>query len=94
MEVLVLGFVALALVLTFFVIALKLLWVGTKLFFGLIALPFKLVGALVGGVVGLALAPIAVLLMIVLVVVGLVLLPVIIPVLLVVLGLALVAHAC
>jgi hypothetical protein len=97
MEVLVLGFVALALVLTFFAIALKLFWIGTKILFGLIALPFKLLGALVGGVVGLALAPIAVIFLVLLVVgimAGLLLLPILVPVVLVGLGLALIVHAC
>jgi hypothetical protein len=97
MEVLVLGFVALALVLTVFVVALKLFWVGTKLLFGLIALPFKLLGALVGGIAGLALAPVAVAflaLLLVGIMVGLILLPILVPIVLIGLGLALVARAC
>ena len=97
MEVLVLGFVALALVLTCFAIVLKLFWIGAKLLFGLIALPFKLVGALIGGAVGLALAPIAIVFLVLLffgILAGLVVLPILVPVVLVGLGLALVAHAC
>ena len=97
MEVLVLGVVALALVLTFFAIALKLFWIGAKLLFGLIALPFKLLGAFAGGVVGLALAPVAVVFLVLLVVgimFGLILIPILVPVVLVGLGLALIAYAC
>jgi hypothetical protein len=97
MEVVVLGLVAMALVLTLGVIALKLLWVGAKVFFGLIVLPFKLLGALVGSVVGLALAPVAVVfgtLLVVGIMIGLVFLPLLVPVVLVALGVALLARAC
>lgn len=83
MEILVLGLLAMAMVVTFFVIALKLVWLGGKLLFGLVLLPFKLLGALAG----LAVLPLKMFfvfaLMVVVAVVGIVLLPILLPVLVV-----------
>ncbi len=83
MEILILAFLALAFVLTFCVIALKLLWLGGKLIFGLLVLPFKLLGALVGGAAELAALPFklfAFFLVLAAIVVGVILIPLLIPV--------------
>ena len=87
MEILILGVLALVMVFTFFVIALKLVWLGGKLLFGLLLLPLKLLGALVGGAAELIVLPFKLLfflvLMFVVVVVGIVLLPILLPILIV-----------
>jgi hypothetical protein len=86
MEILVLGLLALAMVFTFFLIAIKLLLLGGKLLFALLALPFKLVGALAGCAIELAVLPLKLLMVFFLlgaVVIGLVLLPILLPVIVV-----------
>ena len=94
MEVLVLGLVALALVVTIGVIALKLLWVGAKLFFGLFLLPFKLLGGLIGVILGVVFLPLVVVLLVGAIFAGLALLPLIAPIVLIGLGILLFANAC
>jgi hypothetical protein len=99
MEILVVALLALAMVLTFFIIALKLVWLGGKLLFGLLLLPIKLLGALAGGAVELVILPFKLLFVLaflcVVVVVGIVLLPILLPFLIVGgLFFALVASAC
>lgn len=94
MEILVLGFVALALVITIGVIALKLLWLGTKLFFGLLLLPFKILGGLIGVILGVVFLPLIVVLLVGVLFAGLALLPLIIPIVLIGLGILLFANAC
>jgi hypothetical protein len=85
MEILILGLLALVMILTFFVIALKLVWLGGKLLLGLLLLPLKLLGALAGGAAELVVLPFKLLfffiLMFVMVVVGIVLLPILLPIL-------------
>jgi len=76
-ELLVLALVALALCLTFCVVFLKLLWLGAKLTLGVLVLPFKLLGLLLGGAAELVLLPFALALVILLVVAALVALVVI-----------------
>lgn len=94
MEILVLGFVALALVITIGVIALKLLWLGAKLFCGLLLLPFKLLGGLIGVVLGIVFLPLVIVILVGAVFAGLALLPLIVPLVLIGLGIMLFATAC
>ncbi len=86
MEILVLAALALAFVLTFCAVIIKLLWIGCKLTFGLILLPAKMLGAVAGGALELSLIPLKltfVMCAVVGIVVGLVLIPLLIPVLLI-----------
>ena len=86
MELVLLGVVAFAVVVTLTAMASGLLWVGFKLLFALLLLPAKLLGALASGLAELVLFPVKLLLLLFLLAclaIGLVVLPLFLPILLI-----------